>query len=107
MIQRLRAIRERAVDRADQAPPDYDDLDERSSVTIEAPPDVLRRGFIVKGVTSMRPVLESLVPPSVRQKMGSPAGKRAAIGTGIGAIIVTIAGIVKALADAGVFKGGP
>ena len=76
-------------------------------MTIEAPPDVLRKGFIVRGVTSMRPVIESIVPPSVRQKMESKGGKRAAIGTGIGVVVAAIVAIVKALADAGVFKGGP
>jgi hypothetical protein len=81
-------------------PPAWEEEDERSSVTIEAPPDVLRRGFIVRGVQSMRPVIESVVPASVRQRMASPKGKLVALLTLVFSALV--AAVMNELAKRGV-----
>lgn len=104
VLQRRRAERERLLRdaRAAQEPQAWEDEEERSSVTIEAPPEVLRKGFIVKGVTSMRPVIESIVPASVRDKMNSKGGKRAALVAGI---VSTVGLVIEVLRQLGAFKG--
>lgn len=118
-LQRLRAKRKRAVDALpSQAPPEWEDTEEPSvtryveghdgRVSIEGlGPDVAE---VVKAYKQKRPSLYARMQNSVApvsKRMNTKGGKRAAIGTGIVAVLGGLAALVKALADAGVFKGGP
>ena len=94
-VLRARREREEAIRKELETPPDWEDTEEPSKVTIVGPAAeafVARGGFIERARISLTPLSD---------RMSSPRGKAAALVTGLVAVLGTV---IKLLVDAGVLR---
>jgi hypothetical protein len=95
-LARRRMERERLIaDVRREDPPDWDDTEEPSKVTIVGP---AAEAFVARGSLFAR-AKHSLAP--ISERMSSPKGKLVAVMTGLVAVLGTV---VKLLVDAGVLR---